>query len=53
MIIKELVVGTLMANCIILGCEKTREAAVIDPGDEAERILWSLADSKLKLKYII
>jgi glyoxylase-like metal-dependent hydrolase (beta-lactamase superfamily II) len=43
----------LMANCIILGCEKTREAAVIDPGDETERILLSLADSKLKLKYII
>ena len=53
MIIKELAVGMLMANCIILGCEKTREAAVIDPGDETERILLSLADSKLKLKYII
>lgn len=53
MIIKELTVGMLMANCIILGCEKTREAAVIDPGDETERILLSLADSKLKLKYII
>jgi len=53
LIIKELAVGMLMANCIILGCEKTREAAVIDPGDETERILLSLADSKLKLKYII
>ncbi len=53
MIIKELTVGALMANCIILGCEKTREAAVIDPGDETERILLSLADSNLKLKYII
>lgn len=53
MIIKELAVGMLMANCIILGCEETREAAVIDPGDETERILLSLADSKLKLKYII
>jgi len=53
LIIKELTVGMLMANCIILGCEKTREAAVIDPGDETERIFLSLADSKLKLKYII
>jgi glyoxylase-like metal-dependent hydrolase (beta-lactamase superfamily II) len=53
LIIKELAVGMLMANCIILGCEKTREAAVIDPGDETERILLSLADSKLRLKYII
>ncbi|MBW2737258.1 MAG: MBL fold metallo-hydrolase [Deltaproteobacteria bacterium] len=53
MIIKELAVGMLMANCIILGCEKTREAAVIDPGDETERILLSLKESKLILKYII
>jgi hydroxyacylglutathione hydrolase len=53
LIIKELAVGMLMANCIILGCEKTRQAAVIDPGDETERILLSLADSKLRLKYII
>ena len=53
MIIKELAVGMLMANCIILGCEKTRQAAVIDPGDETERILLSLADSRLRLKYII
>lgn len=53
MIIKELTVGPLATNCFILGCEKTREAVVIDPGDETERILLSLADSTLKLKYII
>jgi hydroxyacylglutathione hydrolase len=53
MIIKKLAVGPLMANCFILGCEKTREAAVIDPGDETDRILWSLAELKLKVKYII
>lgn len=53
LVIKELAVGPLMTNCIILGCEKTREAVVIDPGDETERILLSIADSKLKVKYII
>jgi len=42
-----------MANCFTLGCEETLTAAVIDPGDEADRILMSLAESKLKLKYII
>lgn len=51
--IKALTVGPIQANCYILGCEDTREAAVIDPGAEADRILLSLADSKLKLKYII
>ena len=53
MIIKDLVVGPLMANCFIFGCNKTREAVVIDPGGDADRILLSLADSELKVKYII
>ena len=42
-----------MANCYILGCEATREAVVIDPGDEADRILMTLAELKLKVKAII
>ncbi len=53
MIIKELVVGPLMANCFICGCSKTKEAVVIDPGGDADTILLSLADAKLKVKYII
>ena len=53
LIIKELVVGPLMANCFICGCSKTKEAVVIAPGGDANIILLSLADSKLKAKYII
>ena len=37
-----------MANCFILGCEDTKEAAVIDPGDDADRILMALAKAELK-----
>jgi len=53
LIIKNLSVGPIMANCFIVGCEKTREAAVIDPGDEPDKILLTLAGLKLKVKYII
>jgi len=53
LIVKSLAVGPIMANCFIAGCEDTHEAVVIDPGDEADRILLSLAESKLKLKYIL
>jgi len=53
LIIKDLVVGPLMANCFIFGCNKTKEAVVIDPGGDADKILLSLADSELKVKYII
>lgn len=53
MIIKSLAVGPIMANCFILGCEQTLEAAVIDPGDEADRILRALAEFNLTAKLII
>ena len=53
MIIKALAVGPMMSNCFILGCEQTRKAVVIDPGDDADRILLSLAESKLKVEHII
>jgi glyoxylase-like metal-dependent hydrolase (beta-lactamase superfamily II) len=52
-IIKKLEVGPIMANCFILGCESTKEAVVIDPGDDADRILMTLAKSELKVKYLI
>jgi hydroxyacylglutathione hydrolase len=53
LIIESLTVGPIQANCYILGCEETREAVVIDPGGEADRILMTLARSRLKLRYII
>lgn len=53
MIIKDLTVGPIMANCYIVGCEETSTAAVIDPGDEADRILMVLAEAGLTVKTII
>jgi hydroxyacylglutathione hydrolase len=53
MIIKKLAVGPIMANCFIVGCSQTRQAAVIDPGDEADRILFALAEEKLTVTHII
>ena len=53
MIIHKLEVGPIMANCFIVGCEDTKQAAVIDPGDEADRILMALAKAELKVKYLI
>lgn len=53
MIIKSMAVGPIMANCFILGCEKTKESVVIDPGDDTDKILLSLAESGLTLKHII
>jgi len=53
LIIKKLEVGPIMANCFILGCESTKEAVVIDPGDDADRILMELAKAELRVKMLI
>jgi hydroxyacylglutathione hydrolase len=46
-------VGMLQCNCSILGDPATREALVIDPGDEVNRILELLGRHKLTVKAIV
>lgn len=46
-------VGPLECNCTILGCEKTGEACVIDPGDQGEIICEHLRRLSLKPKYLL
>ena len=53
MILESIAVGPLQCNCYILGCEKTHEALVIDPGDEVQLILPLLQKHGLKVKYIL
>jgi len=53
LILKTLIVGSIQSNCYILGCERTREAAVIDPGGDADKILITLAEDQLRCLYII
>lgn len=53
MIYIKLPVGMLQCNCCIIGDPRTREALVIDPGDEVERILDLIGRYKLKVKAIV
>ena len=46
-------VGMLRCNCSIVGDPETREAIVIDPGEEVERILAIIAKHKLKVMAIV
>jgi len=46
-------VGMLQCNCSIFGDENSREAVVIDPGDEIDRILAVLAKHQLRVKAIV
>src|ERR1051325_7585838 len=53
MIIETFPVGWLQCNCTILGDEQTREAIVVDPGDDPDEILARLAKHQLTLKQIV
>jgi glyoxylase-like metal-dependent hydrolase (beta-lactamase superfamily II) len=46
-------VGMLQCNCHIVGDPKTREALVIDPGDDAERILAVIQRHNLRVTAIV
>jgi hydroxyacylglutathione hydrolase len=53
MIHEILPVGPLQCNCSIFGDETSREAVVIDPGDEIGRITAILEKHQLRVKAII
>ena len=51
--VKVLCVGPIGTNCYILEDEKTGLAAVIDPGDEADKILKALREDGVTVEYIL
>jgi len=53
MIHEILPVGALQCNCSIFGDEQSREAVVIDPGDNIDQILAALARHSLKVTSIV
>jgi hydroxyacylglutathione hydrolase len=46
-------VGALEENCYLYACPQTLEAVIIDPGDEAPRILARIQELKFVPRYII
>jgi hydroxyacylglutathione hydrolase len=53
MIHEILPVGWLQCNCSIIGDEMTREAMVIDPGDDIEDVLALIRKHNLQVKQIV
>jgi len=53
MIHEILPVGPLQCNCSIIGDETTREAMVIDPGDDIEDVLAIISKHNLQVKQIV
>lgn len=46
-------VGAFQENCYLYACPQTLEAVIIDPGDEAERILARIRELRFIPRYII
>lgn len=53
MIVEKLVVGPYASNCYIVGSQSNKEGMIIDPGDEAKRILKKVEELKLGIKLIV
>ncbi|HEX9023113.1 MAG TPA: MBL fold metallo-hydrolase [Geobacteraceae bacterium] len=53
MIFEIVVVGPLAVNCFILGCEKSKEGVVVDPGAEPDRIIAAVSRLGLGISRVI
>lgn len=51
--VEMLTVGPFQSNCFVLSCGETREAIIVDAGDEADKILAVVGREKLDVKMIV
>lgn len=53
MIVQEIPVGMLGTNCYLVACPETKEAIVIDPGDEGKKIFSLVQRNGFKVSAIV
>jgi hydroxyacylglutathione hydrolase len=53
MILERAAVEPFFKNGFVVGCEETREAVIIDPGDEVETLLETARDHRLTVTNIL
>jgi hydroxyacylglutathione hydrolase len=53
MILDVRAVAPFYKNGFVVGCERTREAAIIDPGDEVDELLAAVRDIDVEVRYIL
>lgn len=51
--VKSIIVGPIQSNCYIVYDEKSLDAIVIDPGEEAGKIMREIDEGHLKVHYIV
>jgi glyoxylase-like metal-dependent hydrolase (beta-lactamase superfamily II) len=53
MILEVRAVAPFYKNGFVVGCERTREGVLIDPGDEVDELLAAVRDHDLQIQYIL
>lgn len=53
MLLRSVAVSITQTNCYIVGCEETQEGVVIDPGGHPQRILKTIEESGLTIRYVL
>ena len=53
MLIRAMTVGSMSVCCYLAICEETREAVIIDPGGDEDRVLAQCEKDNAKVKYIV
>ena len=53
MILEARAVGPFYKNGFVVGCDRTRDAIVIDPGDEVEQLIDAARRHSLTVRYIL
>jgi hydroxyacylglutathione hydrolase len=53
MILEIRAVAPFYKNGFVVGCERTREAVLIDPGDEVDELLGAVRDRDVEVQYIL
>jgi glyoxylase-like metal-dependent hydrolase (beta-lactamase superfamily II) len=53
MILEVRAVAPFYKNGFVLGCERTREGVLIDPGDEVDELLAAVRDRDLQIQHIL
>ncbi len=53
MFVKQIQVGQFAVFAYIVGCKKTKEALIIDPAAEGEKLIKEALDKGYRIKYIV
>lgn len=53
MVIEHIEVGVMGVNCFLIGCEETKDALILDPGQDADWIMEVVEKGGWQIRYIV